>query len=463
MSPTPATVTVAIRTLGCKLNQFEGEQLREAFEALGYVIVPYGSRADVYVVNSCTVTSATDRDCRRLARQARRANPEALVVVTGCYAQGAPEAVEALPEVDLVVSNEAKGSLAGLVRERLVGSTAHQAARPAPAVAAPVSGAAIGSFRDHTRAFVKVQEGCDAACTYCIVPRVRGRSRSLSADAVREQVERLVAAGHPELVLMGTHLGRYGADLGEGHDLTWLVHQLAETPGLGRLRLSSVEPAEVTPSLVELVAHHPRVCRHLHVPLQSGCDAVLSRMRRPYRARDFATLVMGAKSLEPGVCIGSDVMVGFPGETPAEYAETWHLLAALPVSYLHVFCYSQRAQTPAASMPGQVSPEAKRERSRGLRALSDQKRIAFAEEQQSAVTEIAVEGVVAGRGGWVEGTTDNYLRAHLRGDEGLVGSLQRGHVVAVRAGTLEVAQPGHRADQRPRPGCRCQARAVVVQ
>jgi len=412
----------AITTLGCKLNQYEGEQVREELERHGYEIVPFAAQADLYVVNSCTVTGKSDRDARRLARQAKHRNPDAVVVVTGCYAEVSPEALRAIPEVDLVLGNSRKLDLAGVL---------HGEADREQAVEQGCSGPLVQRFADHTRAFVKVQEGCDAACTYCLVPRARGRSRSVPAVHVAEQVGRFVAAGHPEVVLIGTHLGRYGADRPQDDlDLAGLVRWLLEVPGLQRLRLSSIEPREVSSDLLDLVIHDRRVCRHLHIPLQSGSDTVLARMCRPYDSGFHAELVGRIHNLDPRVAIGADVMVGFPGETADEYEETHALLEALPLSYLHVFSYSARPGTAAAAMSEQVRPDLRKERSRRLTELSQRKRAAFADGLVGERVEVVVEGEVEPESGRLLGLTDNYVRALVPGDDTVVGRVVTVRLVA---------------------------------
>ncbi len=439
--------TIAIKTLGCKLNQFESQQIRQQFAALGCCFVAFESVADVYVINSCTVTARTDRDCRRLVRHAKALNPHACVVVTGCYAEANPAALEAIAEADLVAGNALKPQLAALVRERLAEALPwpERPAGPTPTAYAD-AGDMIAGFADHTRAFVKVQEGCNAACTYCIVPRARGASRSIPAGDVAEQVRRLVAAGHAEIVLIGTHLGRYGEGLADGSDLVALIERLVAIPGLGRLRLSSIEPGEVPPPLVELVAHHPAVCRHLHIPLQSGCDSVLARMSRPCNAAAYADLVARIHQADPGICLGADVMVGFPGETEQEFEATRQLIEAGALSYLHVFTYSPRPGTVAADMTDQVPHEVKIARNHILRDLSEARRARFANSQVGAVLACVLERPLAGDPDVLEGLTDNYLRVAVGGPPTLLGTLQPVRVMAATAGLLR----GHLAMQSHR-------------
>lgn len=422
---------VAIRTLGCKLNQYESEQLRQDFEALGFVAVPFDAPAQVYVINTCTVTHRTDRDARRLARQARRRASDALVILTGCSAQMHAAELEALGVADLVMDNAAKPELARIAADRLVERGLSVAAAPDCDTERLVR-----RFPANTRAFVKVQEGCDAACAYCLVAAARGPGHSVPPEVVLRQAELLAAAGHPEIVLVGTHLGAYGRDLsGSAPDLAELTRRVCALETAPRVRLSSVEPREVSAGLIELVcaggqALPPdptrpgagKLCRHLHIPLQSGCDATLKRMNRPYDTDFFAELVDGIISREPRVCIGADVITGFPGETDAEFAQTLEFVRALPVAYLHVFTYSERPGTPAAEMAGPVDPEKRKRRTEELRALSAEKAAQFAAAQVGERLEVVVETSRDGAGRLI-GISDNYRRVALSGPDDLIGRL----------------------------------------
>lgn len=415
--------TVAIKTQGCKLNQFESEQIREELVRLGCVAAPADGPADITIINSCTVTSKTDRECRRLIRGARRGNPRAYVVVTGCYAQVSPEDLAAIPEADLVVGNEDKGNLAELIREH----TAERFTWPGleSRVLAPCfnRGRMVDEFAGHTRAFLKVQEGCNAACAYCIIPRARGRSRSVPLARVLEQARRLVDAGYPEMVLIGTHLGQYGQDLEDEIDLCGLIQRLADLPDLRRLRLSSIEPLEVPDRLIELVARHPKVCRHLHVPIQHGHSGVLRRMNRPYDAAYARDLLGRIHEADPGINVGSDVIVGFPGETEEEFESCREFLESAPLGYLHVFTYSPRKDTPAASMPDQIDPRVKLARNHVLRDLSERKRGAFAASMVGQNLQVVFERPAEGHPGLMDGLSGNYLRVIAPGGPALSGQV----------------------------------------
>jgi len=339
--PAPAP-KVAFKTLGCRLNQAESEQALEALGARGFDLAHAGERPDVVVINTCTVTAESTASSRRLIRKTAEAHPDATVVVTGCYAVAEPEEVRAIPGVDLVIGNDHKDRIAELV-------TAVPAVRRLPLLIRPAP-----AERLRTRVAVKAQTGCDEWCTFCIIPRTRGPLRSHPEEQVVADVRRQVERGVREVVLTGVHLGKYGEDRGEREALARLVDRLTAIDGLLRLRLSSVLPVQVTPALVERVRDDPKVCRHLHVPLQAGDDEVLARMHRPYRIAEFLDRVEHAKAEVPGLGLSTDVIVGFPGETRAQFAATMAVVERVGFSKLHVFRYSQRPDTPAATMPDQV-------------------------------------------------------------------------------------------------------------
>lgn len=402
--------------------------MRCQLEQCGYEIIPFDRVADVYIINSCTVTSRTDRDCRRLARGTKRRNPDALVVVTGCYAEVAPERLRQIEAIDIAVGNAGKARIVEIVAGEDPLASGNELYGG--------SGPVVDEFMDHTRAFVKVQEGCAEQCAYCIIPRARGAPRSVPPDVVVQQAETLAAAGHPELVLVGTHLGRYGADLDNDINLAALIRQLAQIESVRRLRLSSLDPGEVTDEIIELVAAGGRclqpdpqrpaagkVCRHLHIALQSGCDRVLARMNRPYAAEFCARLVNKVKSAVPAVSIGADVIVGFPAETEAEFAETRTLIEQLPLSYLHVFTYSPRPGTPAADMPQQIQGQVKKERNHILREISERKRAEFAQAMIGQTLEAVVERFAGREGGQLQAISDNYLQVTFDGPEELMGNI----------------------------------------
>ena len=425
------TKTAAIKTLGCKLNQFESEQMRCQLQQAGYEIVPFDGPADVYIINSCTVTSRTDRDCRRLAHGVKRRHPEALLIVTGCYAEMAAERLQQIEAIDIIAGNAAKARIAQIVPS---GCSSGQA--PGPDEAYGGTGPMITRLAGHTRAFIKVQEGCGRQCAYCIVTQARGPGRSVPPAQVCEQAELLAQAGHPELVLVGTHLGQYGSDLDESIDLATLLRRLAARDSIQRLRLSSLDPMEITDEIIEMIAAGGRslpaqadwpaggkLCRHVHISVQSGCDSVLARMNRPYTANSVAELVNKIKSAQPAASIGADIIVGFPAETEEEFAQTQAFIEELPFTYLHVFTYSLRPGTPAADMPNQLSGDVKKKRNHILREISDRKRRRFAAQMVGETLEAVVERFTPPEGEELRAISDNYLQVVFEGQQKLIGNI----------------------------------------
>jgi threonylcarbamoyladenosine tRNA methylthiotransferase MtaB len=440
------SLTVAFATLGCKLNQYDTTELQALLEARGFRTVPFETPAQLYVINTCTVTARADVSDRQAIRRAMVRNPAALVVVTGCYAQTNPEAVARIPGVDLVLGTRDRHALPELLddlRKRVrpvvqVGDVF--APRPAPVI--PLARFAPG----YTRAFVKVQDGCQHRCAFCIVPFARGGSRSQPADVVLAQVEGLVAAGYAEVVLTGVDLGHYGWDLAPRTTLAALVRRLLDVRGLGRLRLSSILPAYMTPELIETIAGSSRVCRHLHIPLQSGADRVLRAMRRPYTVRMYRALVERLATVMPGLGLGTDVITGFPGETAEEFAETEALVESLPFSYLHVFSYSDRRGTEAARLgTPRVSSEEIRRRTARLRRLGAAKHRAFrAARVGREVDVLALEHRDRASGALI-GLTDDYLEVAFAGSDDLARRFVKVRITAPGTERLEGELAAHDA------------------
>ncbi len=401
----------AIYTLGCKLNQAESAMLAEEFSRRGYRVVPFGQPAEVVLVNSCTVTQSTDACVRQTLRRTLRACPHAFVVVAGCYAQRAPVDVASIPGVDLVLGADAKFQLFDHLGDGTKRSCPEVVlAGQQRSFVAPCAGHA----GPRTRAFLKVQDGCDARCSYCAVPLVRGPARSAPVADILGRARELVARGYNEVVLTGVHVGCYGRDLDQEVDLALLLEKLTAALPRTRIRLSSLECTEVTPGLLAVWQDHGQLCRHFHIPLQSGSDRILASMQRPYRAKDFVACVKGLRVLFPEASIGTDVIVGFPGETEEDFRQTVRLLTEAPVTYLHVFRYSPRPGTVAARLPDDVPPQVKERRSALLRALGREKRAVFAAQFLGQWLSVLFER--QGQG-WAAGLSENYLKVRVPAED----------------------------------------------
>jgi len=424
----PAIKRIAIATLGCKVNQFETAAMAEQLKAAGWQLVPFNTQADLYLINSCTVTSRSDTESRRLIRRARRLNPAARVVATGCYAQVQPEALAAMVELDQVLGNEEKQRIV----EALVQGDNQVTDLSTLTAAGPLR---ITSHLEHTRAFLQVQNGCENGCSYCIVPAARGPNRSASADEVITTVQRLAANGYQELVLTGIHLGAYGLDQQPTTSLTGLVRQLEQMSTIPRLRLGSIEPNELTDELLDCFVASSRLCPHLHIPLQSGCDSVLERMRRRYTADFYRSVVERAAAALPDAFIAADLIVGFPGETEAEFETTYRLVEQLPLADLHVFPYSRRPGTPAAELPDQVPPQVITRRAERLRQLATEKRTAF--QQRFVGQTLQVLGLRHDlQQGMLTGLSRNYLELRYPGGPELLNQEVTVRVTGMKQGML---------------------------
>jgi len=438
-----------VENFGCRATQADGAALERQLADQGLERSSSPLHASVVVLNTCTVTSAADQDARAAIRRVRRQNPEAKIVVTGCYAQRAPEEIAALPGVSVVVGNSHKHQLAEIVSPRsgsrgesFVPLSTLQAIPGSPIylsdifahtelLAAPVFDAA----NERTRPNLKIQDGCDSRCSFCVIPYVRGQSRSLESGRVIQEVNTLVAAGYREVVISGINLGRWGRDLDNslshgGRDafvrpgeqsspvtLENLILRILSETSLEKLRISSIEPMDWSDELIELVAKSPRIAKHAHVPMQSGGDAVLRRMHRKYRPWHYREKIEKIRAAMPDAAIGADVMVGFPGETDAEFDATRQMIEDLPFTYLHVFTYSARPGTPAAEMKNHVPGHIARERNRILRELASEKKLAFMRSFIGKTVEAITLKVVGSdeTGEFTETLTENYLKLRLGG------------------------------------------------
>ncbi|MGI6605319.1 MAG: tRNA (N(6)-L-threonylcarbamoyladenosine(37)-C(2))-methylthiotransferase MtaB [bacterium] len=414
---------MAFATLGCKVNQSETEAMKDLFQERGYQVVDFGDSADVYVINTCTVTHLADRKSRQLVRRASRRSPAALIAVVGCWAQTAPAAVEELPEVDVIVGTRDRGRIVDYVEEAASGK---QRVNRVQKLDAAINFEELPlDYSTRTRAYLKIQDGCDQFCTYCIIPYARGPVRSRVPERVRAAAESLVTSGYKEIVLTGIHLGLYGRDLEPGTSLLTVLRLLEDLPGLERVRLSSLDPAEVTPEILDHLASSERTCHHLHIPLQSGSDAVLKRMGRPYTAGEYLDLVRAVRDRLPRAGITTDIIVGFPGETEAEFQETLTVVREAGFSRLHVFTYSPRQGTPAAEYPNQVKPQVKEERSHRLISLGKELAMVFHASYLEQELMVLVEE--EREGGKLAGYSDNYIRVRFNGPDELMN-----HVLPVR-------------------------------
>ncbi|ADY73659.1 MiaB-like tRNA modifying enzyme [Desulfurobacterium thermolithotrophum DSM 11699] len=367
---------VAFYTLGCKMNFHETAYMEEQFKKRGYKIVDFSEEADIYIVNTCTVTSVADSKSRKALRKAKSRNPKALVVATGCYSEVYPEKVEKLEEVDFITGNVEKFQIVDIVEKRIEGKLPRLYLRGIwkENQFYPLT---IRHYEGKTRAFLKIQQGCELFCSYCIIPKARGKMLSEKPEKVLEQVKELINSGYKEIVLTGTHLGGYGLDLEESLSLAKLIEKIVKIPGLYRLRISSVEPIEFSDELIEVVTSSPKIAPHLHIPLQSGSDRILNLMKRRYTKRDYKTIVERILSKNPDICIGTDVMVGFPGETEEDFEETKKFIKEFPFGYIHVFPYSPRKGTVAYKMKDSVSSLEKKERAAILREIGKEKSLNY--------------------------------------------------------------------------------------
>jgi len=421
---------IAITTLGCKINQYDSAVIQSRLQDR-HSFVPFEDAADCYIINTCTVTDRADWEARQLARRAKRANVGAKIIVTGCYAQVSPAEIARVPQVDYVVGLNRLDDLLRFVETPRVGDAACIAVSDVKKErGVPVLG--TRALPGHTRAFLKIQEGCNYSCSYCIIPSARGWSRSVTPREVMEQVRALADEGYHEIVLTGIHLGGYGQELIPKTDLTSLVEMIAGSGVISRLRLSSLDPREVPDRLLDVMAGAEVICDHLHICAQAGDDWILKQMRRNYDTTYYRELLSKVRERLPDAALGSDIIVGFPGETDERFDGSLEYFAALPLTYFHVFPYSERRGTAAVSLPGQISPAAKKSRARRMRELGAQKNRDFCSGFLGRVVTVLVEEKIDKATGSYRGFCRNYLPVTLSG--GVAN-----HEVAVR---LEGMQNG---------------------
>ena len=400
--------TVAFMTLGCKVNQYETETMEGLFRQAGYKTVPFTEIADVYIINTCSVTMLGEKKSRQLVRRAQRQNEAALIAVTGCYAQLAPEVLESLPGVRLVVGTRDRGRIVELVEEAAAGDgilrdvgdiMAADTFEDIPLFSAPA----------RTRAFLKIQEGCQNFCSFCIIPYTRGPLRSRSLASVRQEAGKLLSAGFQEIVLTGIHLGAYGRDLKSGVTLVDAARTVLDFDELRRLRLGSLESIELSPELFALLKSDRRFARHLHLPLQAGADPILRAMNRPYNPAAFSRLLEKVREAAPGIAVSTDVIVGFPGETDELFQESLSFVQRQGFARVHVFPYSRRPGTPAAARSDQVPGAVKKERARLMQAVADEIAAAYHAAFLGATVPVLFE---TKKNGTADGLTDTYIRVY---------------------------------------------------
>ena len=404
---------IAFYTLGCKVNQADTASMENLFLRSGHQLVSFDGEADVYIINTCVVTNTGQRKSRQTIHRAIRKNPNALIVVTGCYPQTAAEEVKAIAGVDMIIGNQDRAQIVQLVEERL----AHRQTDTLDAVHKLTASTAFeemaaGDITDKTRAFLKIQEGCNQFCTYCIIPYARGPLRSRSLESIHTETQRLISAGFKEIVLIGIHLGCYGKENPDGPTLYDAVKTVLDVPGVQRLRLGSLESVEVEPRLLTLMQEDARFCRHLHLPLQSGCDKTLQAMHRPYTTAKFKTLLADIKNRVPDIAITTDVIAGFPGETEADFETTCKFAESCGFSKMHIFPFSARKGTPAEKFAGAVTEAVKKERADILGRIDETMHKTFLQAMVGQTAEVLFEQP-AGED-YFEGLTGNYQRVFVK-------------------------------------------------
>lgn len=429
---------VSFYTLGCKVNQYDTEAIVEVFKAADYEVVSFNEYADVYVVNTCTVTHLSDRKCRQALRKTKKVNPNSILIAMGCYAQSAKEKIkEEVEEVDIIVGTNHRSQIIDLVEEynktKLFNNTVDDIMD-----VEEFEELKISSMDEHTRVYLKIQEGCNNYCTYCIIPYVRGKIRSRKQENVIDEANRLAEAGFKEIILTGIHVASYGKDL-EDVSLISLIPKIHEITGIERLRMSSIEPVVVTDEFIEMIKKLPKLCRHFHLSLQSGCDSVLKRMNRKYQTAEYEKSVARLREVWPDVAITTDIIVGFPGETEEEFNKTLEFVKRIQFAQVHIFPYSTREGTPAAKMKDQIAPEVKELRVKKLKQIVDESSKAFLQAHLNKEVEVLFEQQGDGK---AYGHTSNYLKVEVNTDEDIAnnirtvkinnvcGELLEGHIVS---------------------------------
>ncbi len=412
-------------TLGCKLNYAETASLERQFTDRGFDVVPFSDPSDVCIINTCTVTERADREARQIVRRALRRSPNAFIAVVGCYAQLDPETIASIDGVDIVLGASEKFRMFDFAGSFQKYSSPKVFVSPIATVN-DFGPAFSGGVDDRTRAFLKVQDGCDYTCAFCTIPLARGESRSQSIDACVSQARQLVEMGYKEIVLTGVNVGDFGKK--DGRSLLQLLKRLNSVDGIERIRVSSIEPNLLNDELIDFWLGSEKICDHFHIPLQNGTNEILRAMRRRYTSEDYQKLILNIREKSPDAGIGIDVIVGFPGETEQLFEKNFKVIHELPVSYLHVFTYSERPNTPSIDFPGRIEPRVRYTHSDKLRILGQMKRSAFYHSQKDSIRPVLIEGTIEEN--MLSGYTDNYVRVRVPYHPSLENS-----VAMVRIGT----------------------------
>lgn len=426
---------VAIHTLGCKVNQYESEAIASMFEKSGYEVASFDDYSDIYIINTCTVTNLSDRKSRQAIRKAKKTNPDAVIIVMGCYAQTSPEDILKIPGVNIVMGTKDRNRVLEYIERVETGECRINAVDNIMS-ARQFEELKVNTYKERTRAYLKIQEGCSQFCSYCIIPYARGPIRSRNVEDIINEVEELSQNGFYEIVLTGIHLASYGKDL-KTIDLLGIIQRIHSVEGIHRIRLGSIEPTTITEEFVNAAKDMPKLCPHFHMSLQSGCDKTLKNMNRKYTTEQYRQSVALLIENIPDVAITTDLMVGFPGETEEDFMVSLKFAEEMGFSKIHVFKYSPRKGTPAAAMNDQVDPVDKEHRSEKMLKLSDKLEAEYFEKFAGRTLEVLYEQEMQGYPGFIEGLTKNYMRVMAKGDSDLKGALKMTKLDKVTNGIFE--------------------------
>ena len=426
---------VAFYTLGCKVNQYETEAMVESFETEGYQRVDYEEYADVYIINTCTVTNMGDKKSRQIIRRALDSNPDAFIAVVGCYAQVSPDKVMEIDGVKLVIGTNERAKIVELVEYAMEKEEKINMVSDIMDVR-EFEEMSIKNYKNRRRAFLKIQEGCDQYCSYCIIPYARGHIRSRRPESILEEVKHLAMSGFKEIVLTGIHVASYGKDLGDT-SLIEVIELLHEVEGIKRIRMSSVEPKTLSDDFIERLTKLPKICHHFHLSLQSGCDETLKRMNRKYNTEEYIRVVNHLREVYPDVAITTDIIVGFPGETEEEFKCTVDFVKLVDFSDMHVFKFSPREGTPAAKYKDQVAPSIKEHRSKIITSIAEERKIAFENKFLNTEMDVLFEFMINPQGSIYEGHTDNYIRVFAISEQDIKGIICPVELKAIKEDYVE--------------------------